>query len=94
MKNSRNLLPKFFYVQYFYTFQVKVWFQNRRMKWRHNKESFSVSNTEDGLCSPIEQQYTETEVEDVDCLDDGPITPTSHIILHKEASNTARFTTF
>ena len=72
--------------------KVKVWFQNRRMKWRHNKEPHSASNTEDH--SPLDNQYTETEVEDLDCLDDDfTVACTPNVILPKEMSNSVRFAT-
>lgn len=43
--------------------QVKVWFQNRRMKWRHAKE---VSKTGDGT---VDSTQEELHI-DVDTIDD------------------------
>ena len=59
------------------------------MKWRHNKEAHSASNTEDH--SPLDHQYMElnVEVEYLECLDDDCAT-TPSVILPKEVSNSVR----
>lgn len=65
--------------------QVKVWFQNRRMKWRHNKESGPVNNSEETLCnSPIEH-YIDT-VENIECNSDS-----AHEVLPKDMTSPVRF---
>lgn len=50
--------------------QVKVWFQNRRMKWRHSRESSTQSN-ENAVDSTQDQEMqidVDTVSDDVDWL--------------------------
>ncbi|ODN06655.1 Homeobox protein H2.0 [Orchesella cincta] len=47
--------------------QVKVWFQNRRMKWRHSKEGKVSSGTgENGTLTPSSSPVTSTTSSKVD----------------------------
>lgn len=45
--------------------QVKVWFQNRRMKWRHSKESNKTNNNVDGADSTQHENDLQIDVDTI-----------------------------
>lgn len=55
------------FIKQFPYLQVKVWFQNRRMKWRHSKEAQAQKDKEKEQCDKTEAESEQKARDESEC---------------------------